>query len=126
MGDRKWKLCLSDAAKKEQKKFFCLCSKSDHNKLIGKEPMTVEDFGRITYLLKVLGLEEYELYVAMKFENQLTVYANIQEWLDDGDYSIDDETYNVEVEQMEQWLREFCMQIPHERTRRKYIEQYLE
>lgn len=126
MGDWNWKKCLSDEAKKEQKKFFSLCSRSDHDKLIGKEPMTIEDFERITYLLKVLELEEYELYVAMKFEKQLTTYADIQAWLDAGDYSLDEERYSVEVEQAEQWLREFCMQIPHERTRMKYIERYLE
>lgn len=126
MGEQKWNMHLSEKGKNEQKKFFRLCSRADHDKLIGKEPMTIDDFGRILYLLKVLGLEEYELYVAMRFEEQLAAYAKIQDWLDEEDYSLDDGKYSTEGEQAEQWIREFCMQIPNERTRKKCIERYLD
>ena len=125
MAEIKLKLDLSEKAKQEQQKFFRLCSISDRKKLTRKEKMSVGDFERITFLLKHLGLEEYELYVEIKFKEQLLAYADIQEWIDEQDYSMG-EWFEVEhTEMADKWIREFCEQIPHEQTRKYYMEKYV-
>lgn len=113
MTEIKMKLNLSEEGKREQQKFFRLCSSSDRKKLTRKEQMSVGDFERITFLLRHLGLTEYELYVEMNFEEQLFAYAERQEWLDEGDYSLGEWCEIEEIEMADKWIREFCEQIPH-------------
>lgn len=125
MAKNKVKLNLSEEGKREQQKFFRLCSSSDRKKLTGKELMSVGDFERITFLLRHLGLTEYELYVEMNFEEQLFAYAERQEWLDEGDYSLGEWCEIERIEVTDKWIREFCEQIPHERTRRQYMKKYV-
>ena len=55
------KQVISHEAKLQQQKFFRLCSEEDHRKLIKKEYMSLEDFERITFLLRQLELFEYDL-----------------------------------------------------------------
>lgn len=125
MAEIKLKLDLSEKAKQEQQKFFRLCNISDRKKLTRKEKMSVGDFERITFLLKHLGLEEYESYVEIKFKEQLLAYADIQEWMDEQDYSMGEWCEVEHTEMADKWIREFCEQIPHERTRKYYMEKYV-
>lgn len=117
---------LTKEGKQEQQKFFRLCCAEDKNKLTGKADMSAEDFARITYLLRWLGLSKYESYVNLRFQKQLCTYIDMQAWLDDGDYSDGDWKDEETLEKAEQWIRKFCEQIPAERTRKEYIKKYIE
>ena len=125
MAESKVKLNLSEEGKREQQKFIRLCSSSDRNKLTRKEQMSVGDFERITFLLRHLELTEYELYVEMNFEEQLFASAARQEWLDEGDYSLGEWCKIEQIEVANKWVRDFCEQIPHGRTRKQYMKKYV-
>ena len=125
MAESKVKLNLSEEGKREQQKFFRLCSSSDRNKLTRKEQMSVGDFERITFLLRHLELTEYELYVEMNFEEQLFASVARQEWLDEGDYSLGEWCKIEQIEVANKWVRDFCEQIPPGRTRKQYMKKYV-
>lgn len=75
MVDRKTKIKLSEEGKKEQKKFFRLCSSLDRKKLTGKEKMTVWDFQRIVFLLEHLELKDMKCMLKESLKNS---FLNIQ------------------------------------------------
>ena len=75
------KQVISHEAKLQQQKFFRLCSEEDHRKLIKKEYMSLEDFERITFLLRQLELFEYEQFVKHSFQDKLLENTDKQMWL---------------------------------------------
>lgn len=125
MVEKRMNIKLSSEAQKEKEKFFRLCSSSDKNKLTGKEEMSVNDFQRIMFLLGHLGLNEYETYVGRRFDQQLFEYSSIQDWLSEGDYSFEVGSEIERIEVVNEWIRNFCEHIPHERTRKQYMKKYV-
>ena len=119
------KQVISHEAKLQQQKFFRLCSEVDHRKLIKKEYMSLEDFERITFLLRQLELFEYEWFVKLSFQDKLLEYADKQMWLDENDNSDGDWVVYEYSEITKKWIYEFCSQISRKRTQDKYMKKYV-
>ncbi|MCI5502621.1 MAG: hypothetical protein MR410_00740, partial [Eubacterium sp.] len=80
------------------------------------------DFKKFMYMLHVLGLNEYSIYFSMEMFPELLIEN--EERSKDWDWNIGYEEYDFPMEEMvsicEEWLQEFCDQMPLERQRKKY------
>ena len=106
----------------QENKFLRLCGDNYRDKIKKKIPMTVEDFKKFMYLLDALGLSEYSIYFSMEmFPELLVEYGERSKGCD---WDIGDRKYDFLVEEMvsicEEWLQEFCDQMPLESQRKKY------
>lgn len=87
--------------------------------------MSLEDFERITFLLRQLELFEYEWFVKLSFQDKLLEYADKQMWLDEN-YNSDGDWVVYEYSEItKKWIYEFCSQISRKRTQDKYMKKYV-
>lgn len=84
--------------------------------------MAVGDFNKFMYLFDALGLSEYSIYFSMEMFPELLVEYG--ERSKDCDLDIEYGEYDFPVEEMvsicDEWLQEFCDQMPLESQRKKY------
>ena len=106
----------------QENKFLRLCGDNYRDQIKKKIPMTVGDFKKFMYMLHVLGLNEYSIYFSMEMFPELLIEN--EERSKDWDWNIGYEEYDFPMEEMvsicEEWLQEFCDQMPLERQRKKY------
>lgn len=102
----------------EQFAFLYLCGARDRRLLFGKEKMTFTDFNRLIYITAFFGLVHYNL----KMWNQYS--AQFRNQLEDLEILYEKRTaplhlseYEDEICRQEQWLAEFCSNVPDRRAR---------
>ena len=107
----------------EKLAFLFLCGRRDREILLGKEKMTFSDFERLTYLINLLGLNEYNLEIIKRYSGQFEDKFRQVEMLEremniyeDSDFVV------VDIEKYEEWIEEFCSLVP-DREIRKQIEE---
>lgn len=105
----------------QENKFLRLCGDNYRDKIKKKIPMTVGDFKKFMYLFDAMGLSKYSMYFSMEMFPELLVEYG--ERSKDCDWDLGYGEYDFPVEEMvsicEEWLREFCDQMPLESQRKK-------
>lgn len=115
----------SEQLKTEEKLFLSLCNKTDREMLVGKIPMTVQNFERICYIAESMEFEEYDIYLMTVWNEQMEQLAHkvVRESLImEGypEYPWDEGL----LDRREQWLRDFCSQLPNEGLREEYCRRF--
>lgn len=107
---------LQTQTEKEKRLFLSLCSSSDADLLLGKKPMSVNDFERLYYLIDSLGLEHYSLELALEKGDLMEKLA------DSMDKKLESRSFCLEkdIKIQETWIHEFLDQLPDEKLK-KYI-----
>lgn len=107
----------------EKLAFLFLCGRRDREILLGKEKMTFSDFERLTYLINLLGLNEYNLEIIKRYSGQFEDKFRQVEMLErEMNIYEDSDSVAVDIEKYEEWIEEFCSLVP-DREIRKQIEE---
>ena len=107
----------------EKLAFLFLCGRRDREILLGKEKMTFSDFERLTYLINLLGLNEYNLEIIKRYSGQFEDKFRQVEMLErEMNIYEDSDSVVVDIEKYEEWIEEFCSLVP-DREIRKQIEE---
>lgn len=108
----------------EKLAFLFLCGRRDREILLGKEKMTFSDFERLTYLIDLLGLNEYNLEIIKRYSAQFEDKFRQVEMLEREMYiNEDSDSVVVDVEKYEDWIEEFCSLVPDREIRKQIVEQ---
>ena len=108
----------------EKLAFLFLCGRRDREILLGKEKMTFSDFERLTYLIDLLGLNEYNLEIIKRYSAQFEDKFRQVEMLEREMYiNEDSDSVVVDVEKYEDWIEEFCSLVPDREIRKQIEEQ---
>ena len=108
----------------EKLAFLFLCGRRDREILLGKEKMTFSDFERLTYLIDLLGLNEYNLEIIKGYSAQFEDKFRQVEMLEREMYiNEDSDSVVVDVEKYEDWIEEFCSLVPDREIRKQIEEQ---
>lgn len=108
----------------EKLAFLFLCGRRDREILLGKEKMTFSDFERLTYLIDLLGLNEYNLEIIKRYSAQFEDKFRQVEMLEREMYiNEDSDSVVVDVEKYEDWIEEFCSLVPDWEIRKQIVEQ---
>ena len=106
----------------QENKFLRLCGSNYRDKIKKKIPMTVGDFQKFMYLFNAMGLSEYSIYFSMEMFPELLVEYG--ERSKDNEWDIGYRECDFPIEEMvsicEEWMQEFCDQMPLESQRKKY------
>lgn len=105
---------LQTQVMKERCLYLALCPANDIPKLLGNEPVSSEDFSRISYLMERMGLQNLCCHFQMQHKKLLCAEADkILRDLEDD--SADTEK---EIQQLDIWEKEFLKQLPTERMKK--------
>lgn len=108
----------------EKLAFLFLCGRRDREILLGKEKMTFSDFERLTYLIDLLGLNEYNLEIIKGYSAQFEDKFRQVEMLEREMYiNEESDSVVVDVEKYEDWIEEFCSLVPDREIRKQIEEQ---
>lgn len=108
-----------EKVRKEKLIFLSLCSERDGKRITGAIDLHIRDFERIVCLLDMLGLNHFLLEFEMSHPDLLEQLANKIE----NDVKLGDEKkLNMERNIRQQWLEEFCNQLPSQ-VMRVYIKE---
>lgn len=106
--------------KKEKCLFLSMCSIADEEMILERRPLTIEDFGRISYLLQTLGLENYCVDFQMCHADLLEQLANqIQ-----NETELEQVDIANELSKREQWFDDFIQHLVSDRMK-KYISEFV-
>lgn len=106
---------------KEQRLFLCFCSNMDADMLLGKTPMSPENFQRLYYLIDALGLEHYSLALALEKGDLMEKLS------DEMEKELESDTLDIKkaVLLQETWIRDFLAQLPNDNCRQYLREIFL-
>lgn len=99
-----------EKARKEKMLYLAICPQRDYDVLTLNEDMTLEDFERIYYVLGALEFTNYLIYLQKEYEKLYIEYADSME------REIDDSSIDM-LDSYEEWIINFCSQLPTERMR---------
>lgn len=98
-----------------------LCGEKYKDKIKKRIPMTTGEFQKFMYLFETMGFNEYSLYFSMEMFPELLVdYGERCRDDDESDYGQVDFPIEEIVAISDEWLKEFCDQMPLESQRKKY------
>lgn len=107
----------------EQFAFLFLCGEHDRDILQGREKMTFSDFERLRYITEFLGLNEYNLEIwnryAGMFKDQFQKLGRLYE---ETCGIVEWDSTEVDEEQYDRWICEFCERVPEWRSKEKLEE----
>lgn len=99
----------AEKIRKERLIFLSLCGEDDGKKITGAMDLQIRDFERIGCLLDMLGLNHFLLEFEMSHSDLLEQLANeIENDVEMGDVR----KLKAERNIRQQWLEEFCRQLP--------------
>jgi hypothetical protein len=108
----------------EELLFLVLCKDEDRKKLLKESKMSLQDFKRLTYITHSMGLESYTNYLYSIFPEcleQLSEQILLEIQIDSNDDSfVDEECYIY----YDEWLKDFCHQLPSRQLRNMYREKF--
>ena len=104
----------------EEFAFLFLCGKHDRDILLGKEKMTFSDFERLRYLTEFLGLKEYNLAIWNRYAGMFgEQFQELEQLYDETCSIVPWDLTEVDEEQYDRWILEFCEQVPEKKSRKK-------
>lgn len=113
---------MEKRVKQQRLLFLSICNLKDRKKLIGEEIMSIRDFERISYLLDVLGLDEYRVVFDMEHKDLLEGLAgNIKQEVNQQ-IIMDEYLLQDQLDMVEDWKEDFINELP-DKTMRKYIQE---
>lgn len=105
----------------QENKFLRLCGEKYKDKIKKRISMTTGEFQKFLYLFETMGFNEYSLYFSMEMFPELLVdYGERCRDDDEIDYGQVDFPIEEIVAISDEWLKEFCDQMPLESQRKKY------
>lgn len=106
----------------QENKFLRLCGEKYRDKIKKKIPMTVGDFQKFMYIFNTMELNEYSIYFSMEMFPELLLEYGKRGKDDDWDSCYGECGLPAEemVEMSDEWLEEFCDQMPLESQKKKY------
>lgn len=103
--------------------FLFLCGNRDRRILQGKEKMTFSDLDRLNYITDFLGLKLYGLEIWNKYAGQFREqFQQLQRLYDETSSIVPYDPSETDEDQQEQWVKDFCRQVPDRKSRRKLEE----
>lgn len=107
----------------EEFAFLFLCGKHDRDILQGKEKMTFSDFERLRYITEFLGMNGYNLEIWNRYAGMFKEqFQKLNRLYEDTCSIVDWDLAEVEEEQYDRWICEFCERVPEQRSRKKLKE----
>lgn len=111
--------------KKEERLFLSLCSQKDKQKVTQKIPMTFHDYLRITCIISNLRLFDYEVKIGEDFPKYHEMKKEMLKRHEDILREYPDYYKDEAFDKKEQnWLLEFCSQIPDTCLQKKYAKKF--
>lgn len=114
---------LSDKILKELDMFKKISSIDDYNKITGEE-LSYDDFVRLDCILDIIEFDNLRIHLHNKFYERFKEIERQLEEIEKEYISIDDELGGVTYydDMMEEWLREFIMNIDDKATREELMD----
>ena len=107
----------------EKMAYLYLCSPKDREKILGRKPMSYDDFQRLYYLAKYIGFPAFALAFFNRYAENFQVQESVLEKIHDGwdkDLYCDTEYY---LEERARWVSSFLEGVPS--LVRKEVREYV-
>lgn len=107
----------------EKMAYLYLCSPKDREKILGRKPMSYDDFQRLYYLAEYIGFPAYALAFFNRYAENFQVQEAVLEKIHDGwdkDLYCDTEYY---LEERARWVSSFLEGVPS--LVRKEVREYV-
>lgn len=100
----------------EKEEFLALCAREDQEMLLGKRRMPFRDFERLTFLTNFFGYIYYNLELWNSYAQDYSrEYENLIRLAEEA---VPDEAWRDDEEnEQEQWVLQFCENVPDEEKR---------
>ena len=96
----------------EKMAYLYLCSPKDREKILGRKPMSYDDFQRLYYLAEYIGFPAFALAFFNRYAENFQVQESVLEKIHDGwdkDLYCDTEYY---LEERARWVSSFLEGVP--------------
>ena len=107
----------------EKMAYLYLCSPKDREKILGRKPMSYDDFQRLYYLAEYIGFPAFALEFFNRYAENFQVQESVLEKIHDGwdkDLYCDTEYY---LEERARWVSSFLEGVPS--LVRKEVREYV-
>lgn len=107
----------------EKMAYLYLCSPKDREKILGRKPMSYDDFQRLYYLAEYIGFPAFALAFFKRYAENFQVQESVLEKIHDGwdkDLYCDTEYY---LEERARWVSSFLEGVPS--MVRKEVREYV-
>lgn len=107
----------------EKMAYLYLCSPKDREKILGRKPMSYDDFQRLYYLAEYIGFPAFALAFFNRYAENFQVQESVLEKIHDGwdkDLYCDTEYY---LEERARWVSSFLEGVPS--MVRKEVREYV-
>lgn len=107
----------------EKMAYLYLCSPKDREKILGRKPMSYDDFQRLYYLAEYIGFPAFTLAFFNRYAENFQVQESVLEKIHDGwdkDLYCDTEYY---LEERARWVSSFLEGVPS--MVRKEVREYV-
>lgn len=107
----------------EKMAYLYLCSPKDREKILGRKPMSYDDFQRLYYLAEYIGFPAFALAFFNRYAENFQVQEAVLEKIHDGwdkDLYCDTEYY---LEERARWVSSFLEGVPS--LVRKEVREYV-
>jgi hypothetical protein len=107
----------------EKMAYLYLCSPKDREKILGRKPMSYDDFQRLYYLAEYIGFPAFALAFFNRYAENFQVHESVLEKIHDGwdkDLYCDTEYY---LEERARWVSSFLEGVPS--MVRKEVREYV-
>lgn len=107
----------------EKMAYLYLCSPKDREKILGRKPMSYDDFQRLYYLAEYIGFPAFALAFFNRYAENFQVQESVLEKIHDGwdkDLYCDTEYY---LEERARWVSSFLEGVPS--LVRKEVREYM-
>lgn len=107
----------------EKMAYLYLCSPKDREKILGRKPMSYDDFQRLYYLAEYIGFPVFALAFFNRYAENFQVQESVLEKIHDGwdkDLYCDTEYY---LEERARWVSSFLEGVPS--MVRKEVREYV-
>ena len=107
----------------EKMAYLYLCSPKDREKILGRKPMSYDDFQRLYYLAEYIGFPAFALAFFNRYAENFQVQESVLEKIHDGwdkDLYCDTEYY---LEERDRWVSSFLEGVPS--MVRKEVREYV-
>ena len=91
--------------------------------MLFRSKMTFSDLDRLNYITDFLGLKLYGLEIWNKYAGQFREqFQQLQRLYDETSSIVPYDPSETDEDQQEQWVKDFCRQVPDRKSRRKLEE----
>ena len=107
----------------EKMAYLYLCSPKDREKILGRKPMSYDDYQRLYYLAEYIGFPAFALAFFNRYAENFQVQESVLEKIHDGwdkDLYCDTEYY---LEERARWVSSFLEGVPS--MVRKEVREYV-